>query len=299
MIDLAARAIREGKLVVMPTETVYGLAADATNDDAIAKIYAAKGRPADNPLIIHIAGLDQLDQVATDISDAVLELGRHFWPGPLTIVLAKAPSISRLATSGLETVAVRVPQHPMARELCRRSERPLAAPSANLFTQLSPTRVEHISPEIRAASEVVLDGGASKIGIESTILSLVGQPRLLRTGHISAGQLAEVLGQPIPEASPERIRLAPGQYARHYAPRTPLVLVDQLARSQPGLTFGDPQNPHQLHMPLDPIGYAMLLYHSLYQLDGANLESIGIERPPETADWSAVWERLRKASAPE
>ncbi|MBL8049441.1 MAG: threonylcarbamoyl-AMP synthase [Chthonomonas sp.] len=296
-LELAAAAIVRGELVVMPTETVYGLAADATSDEAVQRIFAAKGRPSDNPLIVHIARAEDLPLVARDIPDVAWELARRFWPGPLTLVLPKAISVSTFTTAGLETVAVRVPNHPLARELCLRSGRPLAAPSANVFTHLSPTRIEHLSPEIRAASTVILDGGASRVGIESTILSLIGdQPRVLREGQVSRAALEDALGIPVAVGPVDGPRIAPGQYLRHYSPDTPVVLVDKLTPQQPGLCFGTCQNANQLIMSYDPAEYAFELYDALFQLDQRKLESIGIEMPPDSPEWAAIRERLHKAA---
>lgn len=297
-LQLATEAIQRGELVVMPTETVYGLAADATNDDAVQRIFQAKGRPSDNPLIVHIGQASDLPLVARDIPEIAWDLAHRYWPGPLTLILAKSVSISSLATANLETVAVRVPNHPLAKELCIQSGRPLAAPSANVFTHLSPTRIEHISPEIREASAVLLDGGAAKVGIESTILSLMEDvPRILREGQVGRSALEQFLGQSIAVGSATEQRQAPGQYAKHYSPNTPVILVKKLQPQQPGLGFGTCQNPHQRVMSYDPAEYAFALYDALFQLDQLGLESIGIELPPDTPEWSAIRERITKAAS--
>ncbi|MCE9559870.1 MAG: threonylcarbamoyl-AMP synthase, partial [Armatimonadetes bacterium] len=291
-----AEAIRAGELVAMPTETVYGLACDATNPEAVQRVFQAKGRPNDNPLIVHVPDLSWLPRVTTGESKDAEELARRFWPGPLTLILPKHSSISAKATAGLETVAVRVPNHPMARLLCEESDRPIAAPSANLFTHLSPTRIEHLSPEIRSSCKVILDGGPCKVGIESTILDLTSEPpQILRNGQISRSQIESALGRSVAERS-TGMKSAPGMYDRHYAPRTPVVLVEKLHARQGGLTFGATENSHQRHMPSEPVNYAFELYNALFELDGHELESICIAMPPETEPWAAIWERLRKAS---
>lgn len=275
----AALALRRGELVVMPTETVYGLAGNALDPSAGAKIFALKGRPANNPLIVHT--LDPLS-VATDLcgGQSLLE---KFWPGPLTLVLPKREHVPDAVTAGLTTVAVRMPDHPVALELLRESGLPLAAPSANKFTQISPTRAEDVSPEIRAGVFAVLDGGPCRVGIESTILSLVGKPTILRLGDISKSEIEEVLGREVAIRTQGEIA-APGMHPRHYAPSTPVTLVEELAgREGIALTGG-------------PAEYAAQLYARLQALDLRGLDAIYVEMPPETPEWAAVRDRLIRAA---
>jgi L-threonylcarbamoyladenylate synthase len=191
-----------------------------------------------------------------------------------------------------------VPDHRMATELMIRADRPIAAPSANLFTHLSPTRIEHLSPEIRSSCEVILDGGQCRIGIESTIVDMTSSvPRVLRHGKITPLQIQAVLGVPVEEVQPGSIRVAPGMYEKHYSPNTPVMLVPKLDARQSGLTFGATQNSSQIHMPKDPGEYAFELYAALFDLDQQGLGVICIEEPPRAPEWSAIWERLVKAKS--
>lgn len=240
-ISLAAEALKSGKLVVMPTETVYGLAADATNKQAIKKLYSAKDRPSDNPLIIHIADLSQVEQVASEFPEAAQLLAERFWPGPLTLVLPKADGVVSEVTGGLDTVAIRMPAHPVALSLIRKAGIPVAAPSANRFMKLSPTRAEHVDSVLARRVEMVLDGGPSKIGVESTVVDCTGEtPRILRPGGVSRGDIEATLGAPLGTVPPDLVRRSPGMYPRHYAPKATLKLVDKLTEKMAGLTFETP-----------------------------------------------------------
>lgn len=301
-IETAARALRAGDLVVMPTETVYGLACDALNRAAVEAVFTAKGRPSDNPLIVHGASWSDLRSVVGPL-DALLEakaqaIADRFWPGPLTLVLPKAEGVPPIVTAGRSTIAVRIPGHAVARRLIESAGVLVAAPSANRFMGLSPTRVEDLDPRIAEAAAVVIDAGPCPVGIESTVLDLtVNPPQLLRPGMIGVKALGEALGGGIevPDAVATGPKAAPGQYHRHYAPNTPVMLVDMLG-SRPGLTFGS-AGAGQLHMPSDPAEYAAKLYASLAELDRAEHPAIFIERPPDGDAWRAVWDRLRKASS--
>lgn len=296
-IEAAADALRRGELVVMPTETVYGLAADATNPEAIARIFALKGRPSDNPLIVHVGTTVTLTEVARDIPDAAWTLVNRFWPGPLTLVLPRSEAIPPPVSAGLDTVAVRMPNHPVALALLSESERPLAAPSANRFMALSPTRAEDVSPEIRAGLHAVLDGGPCTIGLESTVLSLVGEPTILRPGAITRVQIAAALNAEVREretVQDDGPRQAPGTYRRHYAPKTPVVLAGSLAPDDAGLILATPQNSRQILMPPDPSGYAAALYAALAALDREGPTRIVIETPPDAPAWRAVRDRLAR-----
>jgi L-threonylcarbamoyladenylate synthase len=297
-IAAAARAIRQGGLVGIPTETVYGIAADATNAEAVRNVYEAKGRPDDNPLIVHIAHLDQLDQVAAHVPPEALRLAERFWPGPLTLVLPKKPELPDEVTGGLDTVAVRVPDHLVALALIRQAERPLAAPSANRFMRLSPTRAEDISGELAAAMDMILDGGQCRIGVESTVVDASSEAlRILRPGGVSRADVQAALGAPLAEVAGPMKRLSPGMYQRHYAPAAQLVLVEELGPSDIGLTFGEPRNERQFRMPRNPAAYASVLYTYLNRLDKENPKAICVETPPDTPEWETVLDRLRKASA--
>lgn len=229
-IQEAARLLRAGGLVAFPTETVYGLGAHALDPTAVAGIFQAKGRPADDPLIVHLADQSWLDQVARAVPDRAHRLAERFWPGPLTLVLPKQPAVPDSVTAGLATVGVRVPAHPLAHRLLVQADLPIAAPSANLFARPSPTRAEHVLDDLAGRIDAVLDGGPTPVGVESTIVDVSGaEPRLLRPGGIPAEAIAAVLGttllpppRPGEHAGPQA---APGLLDVHYAPRTPLVLV--------------------------------------------------------------------------
>ncbi|MBX3111820.1 MAG: threonylcarbamoyl-AMP synthase [Fimbriimonadaceae bacterium] len=295
-IAAAARVIQDGGAVVMPTETVYGLACDALDEAAVARVYEIKGRPAENPLIVHLASHDDLERVAVVDNPLVKRLADAYWPGPLTMVLKKSPRVPRITTAGLDTVAVRVPSHPVARELIRAAKRPLAAPSANVFMGLSPTRVEDLDPEIRVEVEIILDGGPCEYGLESTVVDVTGpNPVILRPGAVTRGNIQALLGRPLGEIPPAGPRRSPGLYPRHYAPRALLKLVDALGEEDSGLTFGESRHVHQVKMPRDAQAYAANMYSALKKLDTEGVEVILVERPPADADWEAVNDRLKRA----
>ena len=235
-LSLLARVLAEGGLVAAPTETVYGLAADAFNPKACRAIFRAKGRPASDPLIVHVGSLSQAGEVAKLNNDA-RKIAQAFWPGPLTLVLPKQPGVPAIVTSGLPSVAIRMPAHRLFRELIRRSGRPLAAPSANPFGYVSPTTADHVRDGLGRRIRHILDGGAAKIGVESTILDLrdPAHPALLRPGAISREALEQVLGRKIAayrrKTQPHTAAIAPGMLERHYSPRTPLTLVRKLTHT--------------------------------------------------------------------
>jgi len=282
----AADLIRAGRLVAFPTETVYGLGANALDAEAVARIFAAKGRPRQSPLIVHVASVEMARELAAGWPPVAETLAERYWPGPLTLVVPKRPMIPDIVTAGLPTVALRMPSHPMALELIRLAGVPIAAPSANRFTELSPTAAAHV-PE--ALADYTLDGGPAQVGIESTVLSLAGTPTLLRPGVIPATELETVVG-PITAASLETPHASPGMHPRHYRPRTPLYLG---ARERAGrgvfLRIG-----HE--MPADPRAYAAALYETLHRLDAEGLDWIAVEQPPGTPEWSGVLDRLRRAA---
>jgi L-threonylcarbamoyladenylate synthase len=298
-IALAAEALKNGKLVIMPTETVYGLAADATNKAAVKKIYSAKDRPSDNPLIIHIADISQISLVAREFPRSAQLLAERFWPGPLTLVLPKAEGVHDEVTGGLDTVAVRMPAHPVALSLIRKAGIPIAAPSANRFMKLSPTRPDHIDAVLAKKVEMVLDGGPSKIGVESTVVDCTNDTvRILRPGGVSRGEIEATLGAPLGQMPPDPLRRSPGMYQRHYAPKATLKLVDKLTEKMVGLTFEAPLNPKQIKMPKSAGAYSSVLYDTLHRLDRMKVTTIYVEGPPEGAEWEAIRDRLLKASEP-
>lgn len=291
----AGRLLRFGKLVVLPTETVYGLAADATRPDAVAKVYSAKGRPAENPMIVHVAELEDARNLASEWPDAAEALARRFWPGPLTLVVRSSGRIPAIVAGGLQTVALRIPEHPVAREAIREAGVPLAMPSANRFMELSPTRVGHLHPEVLAAVDLVLDAGSCQVGVESTVVDVSdAPPRILRPGGVNRAEIEAALKEPL-GSKPGQGRLSPGMYSRHYAPRAKVVLTERVPSGEAGLTFGE-AGPAQIRMPRDPSAYAARLYDSLHRLDERNPNRILIEAPPDDPAWETVWDRIRKAA---
>ncbi|MGV3615596.1 MAG: L-threonylcarbamoyladenylate synthase [Fimbriimonas sp.] len=293
---MAGEAIRRGELVGMPTETVYGIAADALNPDAVRRTFEAKGRPSDNPLIVHLSDVTEVDRVAADFPLAAAVLAQRYWPGPLTLVLPKQEEVPDVVTAGLDTVAVRVPDHPVARALIEAAGTPVSAPSANPFMGLSPTRAEDIPPSIAEHLTMILDGGPCEIGLESTVADVRRRPfRLLRPGRISREELEVVLEHEV-LGRDEEVKRSPGQYARHYAPRTPVRLAERLEKSDAGITFGAPQNSNQISLPQEPVTFGAALYATLHDLDRRGLPEIVVEAPPADSAWEAVWDRLRRAT---
>lgn len=295
----AARLIREGKPVAMPTETVYGLAADATNGQAVAAIYAAKGRPSFNPLIVHV-----LDRVAAealaDLPEAAQKLTEAFWPGPLTIIAPLRPGapIAALVTAGLPTVALRAPAHPAMRDLLRVCARPLAAPSANASGTISPTRAAHVLRSLGRNIELIVDGGATAVGLESTIVAVDGDRlRILRPGPITADQLAEASRLPVATGSSDRIE-APGQLAQHYAPSKPVRLNATEAREGEWMIgFGPVAGDVSLSPKSDLAEAAALLFDLLHQADAGNAPRIAFAPVPDEGLGAAINDRLRRAAA--
>lgn len=295
----AASRLRKGELIGMPTETVYGIAADALNVEAVRATFAAKGRPSENPLIVHVASVDQARSLVDRFTPEAAALASRFWPGPLTLVLKKDQVVPDEVTAGLDTVAVRMPAHPVARRLIEQSGLALSAPSANAFMGLSPTTAQMISPGIAAHLAMILDGGPCAIGIESTVLDLSSvHPTVLRHGDVSVRQLEEVIGRPVKDSA-AGARRSPGMYPRHYAPRAEVRVVDRLEPDQPGLVLSGEPGPLHFTMPKNAQEYARDLYKRLNDLDLLEVERIYIEAPPRTAEWTAVWDRLTKASQKE
>lgn len=299
-IAFAAAALRRGELVGMPTETVYGLAALASDPAAVARTFAQKRRPSDNPLIVHLASASDLPAVARSVPPAAATLAAAFWPGPLTLVLPRQPHVLAAVTGGLDTVAVRVPDHNVALSLLRAVGAPVSAPSANTFMHLSPTTAADIEPELQGALACTLDGGPCRIGLESTVVDCSGggPVRVLRPGGVAREAIARVLGVDVPLAAPVAAgaRAAPGMYARHYAPRTPLRLAEALGPADAGLCLCAPQNPRQVRMPDDPESYGAALYRVLHALDELGARELVVQRPPAGGAWEAVADRLRKAA---
>jgi L-threonylcarbamoyladenylate synthase len=288
-VQCAAELIRAGRLVAFPTETVYGLGANALDAEAVARIFAAKGRPHTSPLIVHVDSIEMARTLASRWSEAADLLARRYWPGPLTLVVPKRPELPDIVTAGLPTVGLRMPAHPLALELIRVAGVPIAAPSANRFTELSPTAVAHI-PE--SLADYTLDGGPARVGIESTVLSLVDTPTLLRPGVISITELESIIGPILQTAPPEEgAHASPGMHVRHYRPETPLYL-DTLHREGKGVIL---RLGHE--MPGDPQAYAATLYETLHRLDTQSLDWIAIEPPPDTPEWAGILDRLRRATA--
>lgn len=315
-VEAAARLLRAGGVVAFPTETVYGLGADATNPEAVRKIFDIKGRPADHPLIVHIAGATLLDRWAREIPDAARHLAEHFWPGPLTLVLRRHRDVSDTVTGGQDTVGLRVPDHPVALALLQElgPKKALAAPSANRFGRISPTTAQHVRAELGDAVDMVLDGGPCRVGLESTIVRFVGgTPLLLRPGGISVAALEAVLGEriEIPDAAQPAIRVS-GNLPSHYAPATPLEVLpaeslkrrsrELVKRGQRvavlELTSACQDSPRLLRfqMPAEAAAYAHKLYAALRQLDDARFNFILAETPPAGVEWQAVNDRLRRAA---
>ena len=307
----AAAVLQRGGLVAFPTETVYGLGADAFDARAVARIFEVKARPSFDPLIVHLAEAASLDWVAVADDARIEALAARFWPGPLTLVLRRRPELPDIVTAGLDTVGVRVPAHPAARALIAAAGTPLAAPSANPFGYVSPTTAAHVAELLGDAVELVLDGGPCRVGLESTILSLAGDPVILRPGGLPREALEDALGTRLAVAAPGDRPLAPGQLQRHYASRTPLAILDQKAKAAPaepervGLLAQGPT-----HAPgfaavevLAPDGAietaAARLFAALRRLDAMGLDRILAEPCAETGLGHAIMDRLRRAAARE
>jgi len=304
----AARLLRAGNLVAVPTETVYGLAADARQPDAVRAIFAAKNRPINHPLIVHIGDIAQLDDWAIDIPFAARKLVNHFWPGPLTLILNKAACVSSVVTGGYSTVALRMPAHPALLDLLKRSDLALAAPSANPHKRLSPTSANQVINTMAGKLAAVLDGGECTLGIESTILDLTRhEPRVLRPGPITASELAAHICAPV--SSPDQHNIAvPGNMPEHYRPRNPvrlktaqeIIQVTDYSVARILLAVSTHQsNVHReltIIMPRDKPSYARQLYRALNEADHMGAGEIWVELPPATEEWSDVYDRLIRAS---
>ncbi|MEW6163431.1 MAG: L-threonylcarbamoyladenylate synthase [Pseudomonadota bacterium] len=318
-IERAAELLRAGELVAFPTETVYGLGADASNPQAVAKIFAAKGRPADHPLIVHLPDASHLERWARDIPAEARVLAEKFWPGALTLILRRQPGVPDAVTGGQDTVGLRVPNHPVALELLKAFDGGVAAPSANRFGCISPTTAQHVRDDLGAAVPLVLDGGPCQVGIESTIVDLTGKRAIiLRPGMVSAIDIGRVLGRvPLspddPLAPPDLVKnRASGTLEAHYAPRTPLVLMpddslpialrNTIVQQERVAVLATHPAPFDMPgvtwriAPADPAGFAHDLYANLRALDALGCDRIYVQKPVGQP-WQAIYDRLRRAAA--
>ncbi|CAN5612339.1 L-threonylcarbamoyladenylate synthase [soil metagenome] len=314
IIEHAVHLLQSGELVAFPTETVYGLGADASNPSAVAKLYAAKGRPTNHPVIVHLSDFSQLSAWASSVPDRALRLAERFWPGPLTLILPKAAHVLDEITGGQKSVGLRVPAHPVALELLKAFGGGVIAPSANKFGRLSPTRAEDVRSEFKDEVALVLDGGPCQVGIESTIVDLSkAQAMILRPGMIEQSQIESVIGPVLvshQQSEKDYITRAPGDLASHYAPTTPLCLVsaEELNRIAKGpaadldrtavLSFSlAPSCCNWIVAPRDPNTFARDLYQNLRQLDKLQLDRILVETPPQGPHWEGILDRLNRAAA--
>lgn len=306
-IRRAADILRAGGLVAFPTETVYGLGADASNAAAVARLYAVKRRPPEHPVIVHFAFPEKAFEWAIHVPEAARKLAARFWPGPLTMILKRSAKAQDFVTGGQDSIGLRVPSHPVAQALLREFGGGVAAPSANEFGKLSPTAAAHVREDLAGKVDLVLDGGSSEVGIESTIVDLSGgDPVLLRPGGIGKPELEKILGRNVLEKVAHSPRHS-GGLDRHYAPRTPALLVaphaldGQIAKhgnTVAVLAFSRPDErvATWIRMPKEPRAYARRLYAALRELDAAGCAIILIESPPETVEWTAVRDRLSRAA---
>lgn len=305
-VATAVRLLHAGELVALPTETVYGLAADATNPEALRAIFRAKGRPSDHPLIVHLGTAGQLPEWVVDVPDTAWRLASAFWPGPLTLVLPAARAVSPLVTGGQTTVALRVPAHPVMRRVLRQFGRGLAAPSANPFGQISATTAAHVQAHLGGRIAAVVDGGLCQVGIESTIVDLTTDPpRILRPGAITLEMLAKHL--PCTDAVTGSAPRVPGALVSHYAPRTPCyrIAADSVESPFPRLRTGLlaqrlPWWPVARYwpMPSEPDAYARALYAALHEADASHCEVLLVTLPRDEPAWTAIHDRLRRATRP-
>lgn len=312
-ITTAAARLRAGGLVAFPTETVYGLGADALNPDAIARVYRTKGRPSTNPLIIHVSTIDMARELTSSWSAQAHALALAFWPGPLTLVLPRSPMVPAIATSGAPNVAIRMPNHPTTLALINAFGGPLVGPSANPSGRVSPTCAEHVRANFHESDVAVLDGGPCQGGIESTVVSLVNTPKILRQGMIGSRDISKVLGIDVAvearrESDASTTLESPGTSTMHYAPRKPAYLVRQSALQSFIDTLRDvaviainhvepKSNRVIVHMPSDDVGYAARLYEAMHAADSSTCKVIVIEEPPTSGElWLAIHDRLSRAT---
>jgi L-threonylcarbamoyladenylate synthase len=314
----AAEVLRQGGLVAFPTETVYGLGANALDSAAVERIFQAKARPATNPIIVHVAEPADVRAVAATWPEEAERLVERFWPGPLTLVLPRSPAVPDIVTAGAPTVAVRLPAHAVARQLIALAGVPIAAPSANRSSQLSPTLAEHVRRDLDGRIDLILDGGPTPGGIESTVLDLTTRPaRLLRPGLVSPDAIEAVIGPIVHSQAPEPTAAlpSPGMLPRHYAPRTRLECIEGNARERVEelvkAGFRVAWVTHEVvptdlvpagvrvgRLPADPAGYAAGLYAVLHTLDDGQADRIVVSLPPEGDDWLGIRDRLLRAATP-
>jgi L-threonylcarbamoyladenylate synthase len=287
----AAEIIRNGGLVAFPTETVYGLGANALDADAVARIYAAKKRPFASPLIVHVADEAMARTLTEAWPDLAETLAQKFWPGPLTIILKKAAIVPDIVTANLDSVGIRMPNHPIALALIRQAGVPVAAPSANRFTEISPTTAQHVSQSLGDAVDLILDGGPARVGIESTVVSLRRDPHvILRPGMLSRHELERATGLHwTEELDKPHLVESPGQHPRHYAPRTKFHVLEE------GITPAQGRG-RVIEMPRDNAEYAARLYAELHKADAEGWDWIAVRRPPDTDEWAGIRDRLKRAS---
>jgi L-threonylcarbamoyladenylate synthase len=317
-IKAAAALLRAGQIVAVPTETVYGLAANALDGDAVRAIYRAKGRPAENPVIVHVASRTMARSCVAEWPEHAAALARAFWPGPLTLVLPKADCIPGIVTAGGPTVGVRWPAHPFTQALIRACDFPLAAPSANPANRISPTTAAHVFADMGGRVPLIVDAGPSSVGIESTVLDLsAASPRILRPGMVSREQIESALGAPLASSGgPETLLKSPGMLARHYSPRAPLVVMDWSSEAELLETMRVRGVPlEKVHLlvheripecggfarisviPQDAEAYARALYEELHRCDAEGAGLIVVEVLPRGAAWDGLRDRLKRASA--
>lgn len=291
-IARAAEIIQSGGLVAFPTETVYGLGANALDVKAVERIFRAKGRPASSPLIVHVPDVGMAKSLASKWPPLADLLARFFWPGPLTMIVRKSRIVPIEVTAGFDSVGLRVPAHPVARELLAKAMRPIAAPSANRFTELSPTTADHVRESLGDRVDMVLDGGSTTVGIESTVITLAeDHPGILRPGMISANDLKSATGVNWPVLTADAHPSAsPGLHRKHYSPKTPFYIVGLMDDPPPG-------RGKILEMPIRPVDYAAVLYATLHHADKQGWDWIGVWEPPDLPEWQGIRDRLKRASS--
>jgi L-threonylcarbamoyladenylate synthase len=307
-----AELLRAGRLVAFPTETVYGVGANALDATAVQRIYEAKGRPALNPVIVHVASASAARELALHWPAAADALARAFWPGPLTIVVRKRPVLPDIVSAGGETVGLRVPAHPLALALLQEARIPVAAPSANLSTQVSPTTAQHVERGLGDRVDLIIDGGATNVGIESTVVDVTGGvPRILRPGMIARDAIARVAGAAEAAGATGSVDSpaprSPGMMDKHYAPRARVRLVPSVAMNESlvtlrnggrvgALAFAPVDADVPRVLPREPAAYARMLYAALHDMDDERCDVVLVERPPDTPEWAAVIDRLERAA---
>ena len=307
-INEAVTLLKNGEIIAIPTETVYGLAADATNDEALRKIFAAKNRPLGHPLIVHIESFDKVTDWAEHIPKNAEILAKEFWPGPITMIFQKRKTVSDLITGGLDTVALRVPNHPIALEIIRKLKKGLAAPSANTHKKLSPTKPEHVLKKLKGKIAAVLDGGVCGVGIESTIIDITKEtPIILRPGAVTANAIEKALNTKVDQPFNHCEKVS-GNMNVHYQPNKPLLV---LPKKELELKLKSEKNIAIIHhsiienlssaklyqMPTTKAEYAKKLYEILHHVDETNVRKIFVEEPPTSNDWDCINDRLKRASS--